>query len=97
MLCGTARLVYACTNSNGTSCQKTALNALETSAPVNGSCGAGQFVLLTPGEYAWSTESPFRLSIAEAGAIGTAIIGVLAAAWAIRALSRAIYGGDPET
>lgn len=97
MLCATARTVYACTNAGGTSCTKTVLNTLETTLPVSGTCSATQFVLLTPGEYAWATESPFRLSAAEAGAVGAAILAVWAAAWGVRALVRAIYGGEPET
>jgi hypothetical protein len=98
MLCAAALTVYACSNFSGTTCNKVTLNTVQTYSPTaSGECAPGQFVLLTPSEFAWATESPFRLSSAEAGAIGAAILSVLAAAWAVRAVVRTIYGGNPET
>jgi len=59
-------------------------------------CTAEQFVLLTPAEHHQATASPFKLTLAEGGAISSAIVLVWVSAWAVRAAARALSAGDPE-
>ena len=50
------------------------------------SCPAGQYVVLTRSEFDTATASPFVMSLAEGGAIASAVILVWAFAFGIRAL-----------
>lgn len=55
-------------------------------------------VLLTPAEYAAMAASPFYLSSEDGFVLGSAIVGVWAAAFAIRAAVRAVGAADgPES
>lgn len=84
MRCGTVSTFYAFTTSNGTT--RKVVNALDLSAE-GATCTASQYVVMTDAEFSTLTASPFRLTLAEGGAISTAILLVWAAAWGIKTIA----------
>lgn len=53
-------------------------------------CATGQYVVLTPAELDQYTTSPFQLSLAEAGAISSAVLLIWALGFGIRMAVRAM-------
>jgi len=91
MRCGTATTIYAFSGPSGTG--EAAYTVLTLGAD-GASCPVSSYVVLTPSEFDNATASPFRLTLAEAGAISTAIVSVWALAWAVRSLVRVIRDTD---
>jgi hypothetical protein len=91
MRCGTPVTVYAFTTSSGST--RTALSTVNLSAE-GATCTASQYVVMTDAEFALHTASPFRLTVAEGGAVAGGILLLWAAAWGVRALARVLSHTD---
>lgn len=91
MRCGTVSTFYAFTTSTGTT--RKVVNALDLSAE-GASCTGSQYVVMSSQEFATLTASPFRLTVAEGGAIAGGILLLWAAAWGVRAVARVLTHTD---
>lgn len=91
MRCGTPVTVYAFTTSTGTT--RTALSTVNLSAE-GASCTTAQYVVMTDAEFDLHTASPFRLTVAEGGAVAGGILLLWGAAWGIRAIARVLAHTD---
>lgn len=58
-------------------------------------CTGTQYVVMNQAEFDQATVSPFRLSMAEASALSSAVLLVWAVAWGIRTAVRVIRDSDP--
>lgn len=83
MRCGTVSTFYAFTDATGTT--RKVVNALDLSAE-GATCTGSQYVVVNQTEFDTLTASPFRLTIAEGGAIAGAILLAWAAGWGVRTL-----------
>ena len=70
----------------------TQVNGVDVFAP-SGSEPCTSHVVLTPAEYAAMSQSPFNLSPEDGAAVGAAVVGVWAIAWAFRALYSVLRDG----
>lgn len=94
MRCATVTTIYAFT---GTGTTRGTYTGLTVGAEGVTSCTAAQYVVLAQAEYENAIASPFRLTIAEGGAVGSAILLLWAAAFGIRWAVRAMHTPDPLT
>jgi hypothetical protein len=95
MRCGSVQTIITCGNATGTNCTpKVQSQVLVLNN--NTQCTATEFIAVTSSEWLTASDSPFRLSMSEAGAIGSMIILVWGTAWGIKALYRSIGTGEPE-
>lgn len=91
MRCGTPVTVYAYTTSTGTTRMALAtVNLSEEGA----TCTTSQYVVMTDAEFAQHTASPFRLTVAEGGAVAGGILLLWASAWGVRAVMRVLAHTD---
>lgn len=91
MRCGTVSTFYAFTSSTGTT--RKVVNALDLSAE-GATCTSSQYVVMKSQEFDTFTASPFRLTVAQGGAISGAILLLWAAAWGIRQMVGVIRHTD---
>lgn len=91
MRCGTPLTVYAFTTSTGT--VRTGLSTVSLSAE-GATCLPSQYVVMTQSEFDLHTASPFRLTVAEGGAVAGGILLLWGAAWGIRAIARVLAHTD---
>jgi hypothetical protein len=94
MRCGNVQTIIHCSNPTGTTCTKVQSQVLVLNN--NAACTSTEFIAVTNSEWLTASDSPFRLSMSEAGAIGAMIILVWATAWGVKALYRSIGTGEPE-
>ena len=80
---------------DGSSGTRLQISALQIGPDV-AACLPGELALLSYAELGNVTANPFRLDLAEAGAIGTAVILIWALAWGFRMLIRSLNAG-PES
>jgi hypothetical protein len=87
MRCATVNTYFLNTASTGSA--RTSVQLL-TVGPEVSICPTSQLILVNQLEFDNLTASPFRLSLAEAGLIATAILGLWAIAWSIKMIGRVI-------
>lgn len=92
MRCATVTPIYAFIDA-GTA--RGTYTALTLGAEGVTSCPVGQYVVLQQSEYDNAIASPFRLTIAEGGAIAGAILALWAVGFGIRWAIRAMHSPDP--
>ena len=93
MRCASVTTIYAFT---GTGTTRGTYTGLTVGAEGATSCTAAQYVVLRQAEYEEAIASPFRLTIAEGGAIGGAVLLLWALAFGIRWAVRSMYTPDPS-
>ncbi len=93
MRCASVTTIYAFT---GTGTARGTYTGLTVGPEGVSSCTAAQYVVMTDAEFQQATASPFRLTLAEGGAISGAILLVWASGWAFRQLQRAMRTPEPE-
>lgn len=94
MRCASITTFYAFTGTDDT---RGTYTGLTVSAEGATSCSVGQYIVLQQSEYENAIASPFRLTLAEGGAIAGAILLVWALGFGIRWAARAIQTSDPFT
>lgn len=92
MRCATVTTIYAFTDTGTTRGSYTGLTVGPDGVT---SCTAAQLIVFTQSEYENAVASPFRLTLAEAGAISSAILLVWALGFSIRWAIRAMQSPDP--
>lgn len=93
MRCASVTTIYAFT---GTGNSRGTYTSLTVGPEGVASCAAAQYVVMTDAEFQRATASPFRLTLAEGGAISGAILLVWASGWAFAQLQRALRTPEPE-
>lgn len=96
MYCATFYTHYANTAMTGTArLQVTTLRVpLPLPATPPTTCNVNEYVVMSQAEFLDRTADPFNLSLNEAGAIGSAVILLWAAAWGVRQLIRTTRNTD---
>lgn len=95
MRCASLIIVYTCPSQTGT-CNNAKPATQVLSINTASTCAASDYVALTSQEWA-TQDSPFRLSLSEAGLIASAILLTWAVAFGIKALVKTIGSGDSES
>lgn len=93
MRCASVTTIYAFT---GTGTTRGTYTGLTVGAEGVATCTAAQYIVLTNAEFDQATASPFRLTLAEGGAISGAILLIWASGWAFRQLVRLLRTPEPE-
>lgn len=93
MRCASVTTIYAFT---GTGTQRGTYTGLTVGPEGVATCTAAQYIVMTNAEFQLATSSPFRLTLAEGGAISGAILLVWAGGWAFRQLVRLLRTPEPE-
>jgi hypothetical protein len=86
MRCATPTTIYAFTGAGTTRGTYAGL----TVGAEGATCTAVQYVVLTPAELSQYTSSPFQMTLAESGAISSAILAVWALGFGVRMIVRAM-------
>ena len=94
MRCASVTTIYAYVNSGLARGSYTGLTVGPEGVT---SCTAAQYVVLPQAEYENAVASPFRLTLAEGGAVGSAVLLLWAVAFGIRWAVRALHTPDPLT
>jgi hypothetical protein len=89
MRCASVTTIYGFAVT-GTGTARASFEGLTVGAEGATSCTVAQYVVLGQSEYENAIASPFRLSLAEAGAISSAILLVWAVGFGIRMFIRAV-------
>jgi hypothetical protein len=92
MRCASVTVIYAFT---GTGTTRGTYTGLTVGAEGVTSCTAAQYVVLSQAEYENAIASPFRLTLAEGGAIAGAILLLWSVGFGIRWAVRAMHTPDP--
>jgi len=92
MRCATPTTIYAFT---GTGTTRGTYSGLTVGGEV-ASCAASQYMLLTPAEFTQHTVSPFKLSLAEAGSISSAVLLIWALGFGIRMAVKAMKSDQQQ-
>lgn len=92
MRCATPLTFWAFSDASGTSSVQ--VGGLSVGAEV-ANCAPGELVVVSQLELDQYTASPFRLTLAEGGALATAIVLVWAVGFGVRMAARAINTADP--
>jgi hypothetical protein len=94
MRCASVTVIYGFADTSGVRASYEGLTVGPEGAT---SCTVAQYVVLGQSEYENAIASPFRLSLAEAGAISSAILLVWAVGFGIRMFIRAVHTPEIST
>lgn len=92
MRCATVTTIYAFT---GTGTTRGTYTGLTVGATDVSSCTAAQLIVMTQQEFDQGVVSPFRLTVAEGGAVAGAILALWALAFGIRQVVRVMRETTP--
>ncbi len=93
MRCATVTTIYAFTGTGTTRGTYTGLTVGTTNVQ---SCTAAQLIVMTQQEFDQAVVSPFRLTIAEGGAVAGAILAIWALAFGVRQIVRVMREVTPS-